>query len=218
VEELKARVEQIARQKSLLTAKALGQRLLSLEGIVNDLERTSTDVERDLSQLETRIQNQPGISNPAVVRDMRVRLDTMKREYARIRDGGNMEDDLGFFGILKLPDGPMLVRSGPIRHRWFLRELDDDPTRATYTLSIFKLDANGNTVWTGVTEHAGAGAQWLDLDIQVSPDWRRIGVYRQSRNDVLESEFWCLAKESYERCAGPSNQAPPSPRTLKSMR
>jgi hypothetical protein len=66
-----------------------------------------------------------------------------------------------------------------------------------------------------IGETIGERSNWKDLDIQLSPDWRQIGVYRQEKTDVWTSEFWCLAKDTYERCPGPSNQAPPSPRRIQ---
>jgi hypothetical protein len=64
------------------------------------------------------------------------------------------------------------------------------------------------------TEMVGGSSNWKDLDIQLSSDWQRIGVYRQQKDDAWTSEFWCLAKDSYERCPGPANEAPPSPRRI----
>jgi hypothetical protein len=84
-------------------------------------------------------------------------------------------------------------------------------------MEILSLSDNAEmTSLVRITEVVGTGSKWKDLDIQLSPDWRQIGVFRQDKNDSWTSEFWCLARERYERCPGPTNQAPPSRRMQES--
>ncbi|HEX4999468.1 MAG TPA: hypothetical protein VFY29_14665 [Terriglobia bacterium] len=214
--ELRVSVERVVRQKDILTAKALAQQLRALDAVQDDLARFSADAEKDLEQLEARAPNQPGALSPAILTDLRSRLNTMKEEGARIQKGLNLEDSFGMFGLIRLPDGRTLVRAGPQRRRYYNPELDSNPASTVYTLSIFSLAEDGERIdhWTGFTERLGSG-EWQDLDIQVAADWKRIGLYRQNRQGAWKSEFWCLARESYESCAGPSNQEPPTSRTLK---
>ncbi|HEX4998172.1 MAG TPA: hypothetical protein VFY29_08105 [Terriglobia bacterium] len=215
--ELKASLEKTVKQASILTPKALAQQLRALDAVLNDLTRITADAENDLEQLESRAPNQPGALGPAILITLRSRLNAMKEEGALIQKGLNVEDSsFGMYGLIRLPDGRALIRRGPLRHAYLNRELDANPALTVYTLSIFSLGEDGERIdyWTGFTERFGSG-EWQDLDIQVSADWRRIGLYRQDKQGAWESEFWCLAKESYELCAGPPDQAPPTPRTLR---
>jgi hypothetical protein len=179
---------------------------------------------------------------PEAVADIRSRTDAMKKELPTLLDGNIKRGEYVYElpdgrTLVRLgPDAPSSNGRPPHPAQFAtVQELElkfgqgrpnsssSTPVPIYYTpgasslgLQIFSVAENGDAVsLVNIMESVGERTNWKDFDIQLSPDWRQIGVYRQEKSDAWTSEFWCLAKDNYERCPGPSNQAPPIPRTLK---
>jgi hypothetical protein len=208
--ELEELQRKVTIQGSVLNARALSQYLLTLAMLKKELAVLLEDVEKDLGRLEAK---------PEILIDMRRRLDAMKVEVAKNKPKDEFSQFVHagpkyFFDLLKLPDGRTLVRNGPTETYLPAKlGLTNQPTPCVnctvYSLGIFAVDDRGEiTPYLSLAEVVSPES-WKDLDIQVSRDWQRIGVYKQNQDGSWVSEFWRLAKDRYERAAGPSNEAPP---------
>ncbi|HEX4999978.1 MAG TPA: hypothetical protein VFY29_17285 [Terriglobia bacterium] len=218
---------------TVLKPQILSRHFFNLEAMRRELKSFAEDLDNDARALEAQVKNQPGIVKPEGVADLRSRIDAMKKELPTLLDGNIKRGEY----VHKMPDGRTLVRIGPTAPSFkglpphpakfsvvaIVRPGLPDSSSPIYFLpgsggaglQIFSVAENGDAVsLVNIMESVGERTNWKDFDIQLSPDWRQIGVYRQDESDVWTSEFWCLAKDDYEGCPGPSNQAPPSPRTL----
>jgi len=132
-----------------------------------------------------------------------------------------IEEEKGF-DARKLSDGALLVKDGP-REEWskygsgqcgacpraFARFYTVTP--ADQIKRVFDVfDVIGNEI--------------SDMDIQVSPDWSRIGVYRfasdwisgrQPTEPTWRDQFYCFKNGNYGECGPEGHDPAPEPRTLK---
>jgi hypothetical protein len=225
--------QKVAVQYAILSPKVLAQRLLNLHKMHNELKAFMEDVENDARILESQVRNQPGSVKPEVVAEIRGRSDSRKRELQAFLEANTTAGA----SVTRLADGRILARLGPESPSFAANRLGSHIHRSpslfpeernilpsttcldckSPSMEILSLSDNAEmTSLVRITEVVGTGSKWKDLDIQLSPDWRQIGVFRQDKNDSWTSEFWCLARERYERCPGPTNQAPPSRRMQES--
>lgn len=132
-----------------------------------------------------------------------------------------VDEDTGF-DARRLSNGTVLMKDGPreVWSKYGSGQCGACPRgyAAVYTLSsdlkikrVFDVeDVVGNEI--------------SDMDIQFSPDWSRIGVYRFKTdwipNQAAKAPTWrdqsyCLKDDNYEQCGPEGHDPAPEPRTLK---
>jgi hypothetical protein len=118
------------------------------------------------------------------------------------------------FDVHRLPGGPLLIRNGPrttILTRFGTGTCGACPVGE---LAVYSLDQN-----LKLSELLNlsdvVGNELDDMDIQISPAWDRVGLYRHKQDaETWDDEFYCLKGTSYEKC-GTAQTPPPEPLTLK---
>ncbi|HEX7285238.1 MAG TPA: hypothetical protein VF532_03610 [Candidatus Angelobacter sp.] len=120
------------------------------------------------------------------------------------------------FDVRRLPGGPLLVRNGPHTSwsRFGSGQCGACP-RAELVIYRFDDDLKFSQV---LNIYTVVGNEIEDMDIQISPDWARVGIYRHMRDaetEVWEDEFYCLNNGTYQKCGNGSHVPPPEPRALR---
>jgi hypothetical protein len=135
--------------------------------------------------------------------DLTLGVGKEKRQEGMDQDG---------FNVKRLPGGPLLIRDGP-HTTWSKFGSGECGACPRPELVIYSLDENLKLSEL-LQIYDVVGNEILDMDIQISPDWSRVGVYRE-KEGTWEDEFYCLKDRSYVKCGAAAHTPPPLPRTLK---
>jgi hypothetical protein len=132
-----------------------------------------------------------------------------------------IEEEKGF-DARKLPDGTLLVKDGP-REAWskYGSGACGACPRAFAQFYAITPDLNIKRVFDVFDV---IGNEISDMDIQVSPDWTRIAVYRfksdwapgrEPTEPTWRDQFYCFKDGNYQECGPERHDPAPEPRTLK---
>jgi hypothetical protein len=117
-----------------------------------------------------------------------------------------------------LPGGAHLLKSGPTVGPWAALGNGQCGNCDTARVSVFRLDPASGVTDVFRQEIRRDDPSW-DGDIQFSPDWRTITVYRFRSEDWQKPPRWssqryCLSATEYEECGKGPSAAPPAPRQV----
>lgn len=128
--------------------------------------------------------------------------------------------DKAGFDIHKLSSGTLLVRNGP-QSSYSLFGSGQCGACPRVELQVYSIAADLR-IKRLISIYDVIGNFIDDMDVQLSPDWERISVYRSHSEYASDEhppgwddEFYCLRQDTYQKCGVPAHNPPPEPRTIK---
>jgi hypothetical protein len=125
------------------------------------------------------------------------------------------------FDVRRLSDGILLIKDGP-RQTWskYGSGMCGGCPRAFAQFFTFSSDFKVRRVFQ---MYDVVGNEISDVDVQVSPDWSRIAVYRLKADlspggnqpePTWRDQFYCFKNKTYGECEPEAHSPAPEPRTL----
>lgn len=123
------------------------------------------------------------------------------------------------FSTHKLPGGSYLLRSGPVWESYSRFGSGQGGSDPTARVSIFHLIPADGIEEVLSEELRLDYSETVDGDIQFSPDWKIVTVYRATTEDPNSKAVWtsnryCWLANTYKDCESGSPGPPPKPRQL----
>jgi hypothetical protein len=117
-------------------------------------------------------------------------------------------------------DGDLIVKQGPAE---FYSEYGSGQCGACPRVGTTFWRVNADNTATKILDDVAVIDGEDDIDVQVSPDWKRVGIYHYLRqwsgNELTDpawhSQMMCFEEHTYKKCGPESNTPPPEPRTLR---